>query len=57
MGVGRLRIVYEQGEDGWIVPSIAEIRGANSQGRTRGGARANVIDALRGILQLRHRAV
>jgi predicted RNase H-like HicB family nuclease len=45
--------VYEEGEDGWIVASIPEVPGANSQGRTRGGARANVIDALRGVLELR----
>ncbi len=46
-------IVYEQGEEGWVVASIPEVPGAHSQGRTRDEARANVIDALRGILQLR----
>jgi predicted RNase H-like HicB family nuclease len=46
-------IVYEPGEDGWIIASIPEVPGANSQGRTREEARANVIDALRGILELR----
>lgn len=46
-------IVYEQGEDGWIVASIPEVPGAHSQGHTREEARANVIDALRGILELR----
>ncbi len=45
-------IVFEQGEDGWVVASIAEVPGAHSQGRTRVEARANVIDALRGILEL-----
>ena len=49
----RLTIVYEEGEDGWIVASIPEVPGANSQGRNRAEARENVIDALRGILQLR----
>ena len=49
----RLTIVYEQGEDGWIVASIPEVPGAHSQGETREEARANVIDALRGILELR----
>ena len=49
----RLTIVYEEGEDGWIVASIPEVSGANSQGRTRAEARTNVIDALRGILELR----
>jgi predicted RNase H-like HicB family nuclease len=49
----RLTIVYEQGEDGWIVASVPEVPGALSQGRTREQARENVIDALRGILELR----
>jgi predicted RNase H-like HicB family nuclease len=46
-------IVYEPGDDGWIVASIPEVPGAHSQGQTREEARANVIDALRGILELR----
>jgi predicted RNase H-like HicB family nuclease len=46
-------IVYEQGENGWIVASIPEVPGAHSQGRTREEARSNVIDALREILALR----
>lgn len=49
----RLTIVYEAGEDGWVVASISEVPGAHSQGQTREEARANVIDALRGILELR----
>jgi predicted RNase H-like HicB family nuclease len=49
----RVTIVYEQGEDGGIVASIPEVPGAHSQGRTREEARENVIDALRGILELR----
>lgn len=49
----RVTIVFEEGEDGWVVASIPEVPGANSQGRTREEARANVIDALRGILELR----
>lgn len=46
-------IVYERGEDGWVLASIPEVPGTHSQGRTREEARANVIDALRGILELR----
>jgi predicted RNase H-like HicB family nuclease len=56
MGVSEplhLTIVYEDGEDGWVVASVPEVPGAHSQGRTRDEARANVIDALRGILELR----
>ena len=49
----QITIVYEQGDDGWIVASIPEVPGANSQGRTRDEARTNVIDALRAILELR----
>lgn len=45
-----LTIVYEPGEDGWIVVSIPEIPGVFSQGRTREEARENVIDALRVML-------
>jgi predicted RNase H-like HicB family nuclease len=49
----RLTIVYEPGDDGWIVASVPEVPGALSQGETREEARTNVIDALRGILELR----
>ena len=49
----RLTIVYEPGEEGWVIASIPEVPGAHSQGRTPEEARANVIDALRGILELR----
>ena len=46
-------IVYEEGEDGWVVASIPEVPGAHSQGRTREEARLSVIDAFREILELR----
>ena len=49
----RVTIVYEQGEDGWIVASIPEVPGTHSQGRTREEARVNVIDALRLMLEFR----
>jgi predicted RNase H-like HicB family nuclease len=45
-----LTIVYELGEDGWILASIPQVAGVFSQGRTREEARANVIDALRLML-------
>ena len=48
----KLTIVFETDGD-WIVASVPEVPGAHSQGRTREEARANVIDALRGILELR----
>lgn len=46
----QLTIVYEQGDDGWVIASIPEVPGAMSQGSTRDEARANVIDALQLIL-------
>jgi predicted RNase H-like HicB family nuclease len=45
-----LTVVYEPGEDGWILASIPEVAGVHTQGRTREEARANVIDALRLML-------
>jgi predicted RNase H-like HicB family nuclease len=45
-----LTIVYEPGDDGWVVASIPEVKGVHSQGRAREEARANVIDALRLML-------
>ncbi len=47
----QLRIVFELGDEGWIVASIPEVPGALSQGRTREEARRNVIDALRLMLR------
>lgn len=49
----QLTVVYETGDDGWVLAEIPEVPGARSQGRTREEARANVIDALHGILALR----
>jgi predicted RNase H-like HicB family nuclease len=37
-----LTIVYEEGEEGWVLASIPEVRGVHSQGHTREEARANV---------------
>jgi len=45
-----LTIVFEPGEDGWLIATIPEVSGVFSQGRTREEARRNVIDALRLML-------
>ncbi len=45
-----LTIVYEPGEEGWILASIPAVPGVFTQGRTREEARTNVIDALRLML-------
>jgi predicted RNase H-like HicB family nuclease len=49
----RLTIVFDDAGNGWIMASVPEVPGANSQGRTRQEARENVIEALHGILELR----
>jgi predicted RNase H-like HicB family nuclease len=41
-----LTILYEDGEEGWIVASIPAVPGALSQGHSREEARDNVLDAL-----------
>jgi predicted RNase H-like HicB family nuclease len=41
-----LTILYEDGDQGWIVSSIPAVPGVLSQGRTREEARENVLDAL-----------
>lgn len=46
----RITIVFEDGEDDWIVAQVKEVPGAVSQGRTREEARENVLDALRLML-------
>jgi predicted RNase H-like HicB family nuclease len=48
----QLTIVYQDGDDGWIIASIPEVSGTISQGRTREDARVHVIDALRLMLSL-----
>jgi len=45
-----LTIVYEPGENGWIIASIPQVAGVFSQGHTREEARTNVIDALQLML-------
>ncbi|HEX3734389.1 MAG TPA: type II toxin-antitoxin system HicB family antitoxin [Solirubrobacterales bacterium] len=41
-----LTILYEDGEDGFILASIPAVPGVLSQGRDRAEARENVLDAL-----------
>ena len=45
-----LTIIFEAGDDGWVIASIPEVAGVFSQGGTREEACANVIDALRLML-------
>lgn len=46
----RLRIEFEQGDDGWVIAQIPAVPGAMSQGKTREEARENVLDALQLLL-------
>lgn len=47
----RLTITFDEpDEEGWIVARVIEVPGAISQGRNRGEARVNLIDALRLML-------
>lgn len=47
----RLTITFDEpDEEGWIVARVIEVPGAISQGRNRGEARVNLIDALRQML-------
>jgi predicted RNase H-like HicB family nuclease len=46
----QLTVVYEDGEDGFVLARIREVPAAISQGRTREEARENVLDALRELV-------
>jgi len=46
-------IIFEKGDNGWWMASIAEVPGAFSQGRTKAEARENVVDALTELMAAR----
>ncbi len=46
-------VVLSDGGDGWIMATVPEVPGAISQGRTPEEARANVLDALNLLLEVR----
>jgi predicted RNase H-like HicB family nuclease len=46
----QLTVIYEQGENGWVIARVREVPAAMSQGRTREEARENVLDALRELV-------
>ncbi|HYP56302.1 MAG TPA: type II toxin-antitoxin system HicB family antitoxin [Solirubrobacterales bacterium] len=48
-----LTILYEEGDDGWILASVPEVPGVLTQGRTKAEAREMALDALAGTLELR----
>jgi len=46
-----LRVILEQGEDGFIVASVPALPGCHSQGQTREEAIANIKEAIVGWLE------
>jgi predicted RNase H-like HicB family nuclease len=46
----QLTVVYEEGEEGFVLARIREVPAAMSQGRTHREARENVLDALRELV-------
>jgi predicted RNase H-like HicB family nuclease len=44
--VGRVKVVIEQGEDGYLVASVPSLRGCFSQGRTEDEALRNIKEAI-----------
>ena len=48
-----LTIIFERGDSGWWIATIAEFPGAFSQGRTKDEARENVLDALTELMAAR----
>jgi predicted RNase H-like HicB family nuclease len=49
--VSQFTAVFEPQPSGWIVAYVAEIPGANTQGRTLDEARANLAEAVRLLLE------
>lgn len=47
-----VKVLLEQGEDGWIVAHVPALRGCVSQGRTRDEALENIREAIEGWLDV-----
>jgi len=47
-----LKVLLEQGEDGWIVAHVPALRGCVSQGKTRDEAITNIKEAIEGWLEV-----
>lgn len=45
-----LTIRYQDIEDGWVMASVLELPGVNTQGATHEEARENILSALRDVL-------
>lgn len=49
----RLRIVFTDGEDGYIIAECPQLPGCMSQGRTKKEALTNIADAIKSIIAVR----
>ncbi len=47
-----LKVLLEQGEDGWIVAHVPALRGCVTQGKSRDEAIANIKEAIEGWLEV-----
>lgn len=47
-----LKVLLEQGEDGWIVAHVPALQGCVSQGKTRDEAITNIKEAIEGWLEV-----
>ncbi len=48
-----LKVVYSQGDDGYIVAECPQLPGCMSQGKTRQEASENITDAIKSVLAVR----
>jgi len=48
----KVKVILEQGEDGWIVAHVPALPGCVSQGKTRDEAIDNVREAIEGWLEV-----
>jgi len=48
-----LKVVFRQGEDGYIVAECLQLPGCMSQGKTKEEANRNIIDAIKSVLMVR----
>ena len=47
-----LKVVVEQGEDGWLVGHVPDLKGCVSQGKTLEELRENMAEAIAGCLEV-----
>jgi len=48
-----LKVVFREGEDGYIVAECLQLPGCMSQGRTKEEANQNIMDAIKAVLMVR----